>query len=98
MYSNMKEKKGVGLKKQGSPYSDSECEDIILKLEAMLDGDDDVMKDDVFLEKVKNCEYCLEQYEIEKSFKELLKSRIKGIMVSNTLVQSIKDKLSLRRG
>lgn len=93
----MKEKNGVGLKKHGSPYSDSECEEIIRKLEAMLDGDQDVTQDKEFMDKVKNCDYCLEQYEIEKSFKELVKSKIKGLMVSSSLVQSIKDKLSLKR-
>lgn len=93
----MKEKQGAGLRKQGSPYSDAECEEIIRKLEAMLDGDQDVTQDKEFLEKVQNCQYCLEQYEIEKSFKELVKSKIKGLVVSNSLVQSIKSKLSLYR-
>lgn len=93
----MKDQNGVGLKKQGSPYSDVECEEIIRKLEAMLDGDQDVTQDKAFMEQVENCEYCLEQYEIEKSFKELVKSKLKGLMVSNSLVQSIKEKLSLKR-
>ncbi len=93
----MNDKHGTGLRKQGSPYSDSECEDIIRKLEAMLDGDQDVTQDKEFMDKVNNCEYCLEQYEIEKSFKELVKSKLKGLVVSNTLIQSIKSKLSLHR-
>ncbi len=93
----MKEKLGSGLRKQGSPYSDTECDDIIRKLEAMLDGDQDVTQDKDFMEKVNNCEYCLEQYEIEKSFKELVKAKLKGLVVSNSLIQSIKSKLSLHR-
>lgn len=93
----MKDQKGVGLKREGSPYSDTECDDIIRKLEAMLDGDESILKDDDFMDQVNNCQYCLEQYEIEKSFKELIKSKLKGLMVSNSLVQSIKDKLSIRR-
>jgi anti-sigma factor (TIGR02949 family) len=93
----MKENLGAGLRKQGSPYSDTECDDIIRKLEAMLDGDQDVTQDKDFMEKVNNCEYCLEQYEIEKSFKELVKAKLKGLVVSNSLIQSIKSKLSLHR-
>jgi hypothetical protein len=35
----MSTNKSVGLNREGSPYSEEECEDIIAKLEAMLDGE-----------------------------------------------------------
>jgi len=90
--------KNAGIKKQGSPYSDAECEAIILKLQAMLDQDKEVINDQEFMEKVKNCEYCLEQVEIEKSLKDLVKDKLKSMMVSANLMQSIREKLHFLKG
>jgi hypothetical protein len=50
------------------------------------------------MEKVKNCEYCLEQVEIEKSLKDLVKDKLKSMIVSTNLMQSIREKLHFLKG
>jgi len=89
-------KKGTGVHKNGSPYSDKECEEIIRKLGEMLDGELDNQKDPEFIQMVESCEYCLEQYEMERSFRNLIKLKIAGFnsrVKENTLISSIKERL-----
>ena len=94
----MEDKTKVGIRKPGSPYTESECEEIISKLELLLDGELDPEKQKEVEEMVNDCEYCLEQYKIEKSFRKLLKSGFSSLMDSNGLLSSIKQKISsLRR-
>ena len=93
----MKNKKQIGVRREGSPYSDQECEEIIDKLEQLLDGELDVDREKDFLEKVNNCQYCLEQYKIEKSFRSLIKKGFQNVQLSSDLVQTIKAKIDAIR-
>jgi anti-sigma factor (TIGR02949 family) len=88
----------VGLQREGSPYSDAECDDIISKLEQLLDNELDAGKRQEFIEKVNSCEYCLEQYKIEKSIRSMIKSGFKNIMVSANLIKNIKASIQQTRG
>jgi anti-sigma factor (TIGR02949 family) len=88
----------VGLQREGSPYSDAECDDIISKLEQLLDNELDAGKREEFIEKVNSCEYCLEQYKIEKSIRSMIKSGFKNIMVSANLIKNIKSSIQQTRG
>ena len=82
-----------GLRREGSPYNDQECEEIISKLEQLLDGElDNERKKDV-VEMVNNCQYCLEQYKIETSLRQLIKTGVQNMVVSNSLVNGILNKI-----
>lgn len=83
----------VGLHREGSPYSDAECEDIISKLEQMLDGELDPKQERSIADMVNTCDYCLEQYKIEKSMRKLIKNGFQNVVVSTDLVQNIKKSI-----
>jgi anti-sigma factor (TIGR02949 family) len=87
----------VGVHREGSPYSEQECEEIIAKLELLLDGELDKTKESEVVEMVKNCDYCLEQYQIEKSLRKLVKNGFKNILMSANLVQKIKTSIAYAR-
>ncbi len=80
----------VGLHREGSPYTDEECEEIIGKLEELLDGELDTSKEEQVIAMVNDCNYCLEQYHIEQSLRKLVKSGLENVQVNNELVNSIK--------
>ncbi len=88
----------VGVHRPDSPYSDRECDEIISKLELLLDGELDVNKNRDFIEKLNSCEYCLEQYKIEKSIRSMIKTGLQNIMVSANLIKNIKSSIKQARG
>lgn len=83
----------IGLNRNGSPYTEVECEEIIAKLEQLLDGEMDQAQEKSVLEMVNNCQYCLEQYNIEKSFRKLIKNGISSVLYSSSLIFNIKSKI-----
>lgn len=87
----------IGLNRNGSPYSEVECEEIIAKLEQLLDGEMDQAQEKSVLEMVNNCQYCLEQYNIEKSFRKLIKNGISSVLYSSSLIFNIKSKIRSAR-
>lgn len=89
--------KRVGIYRDGSPYTDNECDEIIAKLEQLLDGELDTQKQQDVVQMVNNCDYCLEQYRIEKSLRQLVKEGFRNLMVKTTLVQSIKNSIRSSR-
>ena len=89
----MSTKIGVGLQRPDSPYTDQECEEIIDKLEQWLDGELDADKEQEFIDKVNNCEYCLEQIKVEKSLREAIKSGYRNMTMSTGLIGSIKSRI-----
>jgi anti-sigma factor (TIGR02949 family) len=89
----MEETPKVGLAREGSPYTEAECEDIIHKLEALLDGELDPSKEEEVRKMVEGCEYCLEQYNLEKSLRSIIKKGFNNIFVSHNLLANIRSKL-----
>jgi anti-sigma factor (TIGR02949 family) len=89
----METKTNAGLFRAGSPYSTVECEEIINKLEALLDGALDPAGEHDIMEMVNSCEYCFEQYKIEKSIRRLIKEGFHNLAISTSLVKNIKDKI-----
>ncbi len=89
----MKEIDKLGVRKDGSPYSEEECDVIIQQLTELLDGELPNDEQKKVIEKIDSCEYCLEQYKIQKSFKELIKVGFNNILVSNKLISSIKNSI-----
>ncbi|MCS7077522.1 MAG: zf-HC2 domain-containing protein [Bacteroidia bacterium] len=73
--------------------NDVDCDEVIRKLNMILDGEIAKEEETKLLHHIDDCNNCLEQYHIEKSFKELLKSKLQNLSVSVSLIQSIKDKI-----
>ncbi|MBX3101671.1 MAG: hypothetical protein KF690_04115 [Bacteroidetes bacterium] len=92
------EKNKVGVHAPNSPYSAEECEEIIAKLEDMLDGRLTGEEQKAFEEMVTNCQFCLEQYRIEKSLRQLIKNGFNNMVMSNKLVANIKSSIRAMRG
>ena len=82
-----------GLKRPDSPYSEVECEEIIAKLEQLLDGELEPHRQEEVIEMIQSCNYCLEQYNIEKSVRNLVKTGFKNFKMSNNLISSIKSSI-----
>lgn len=87
-----------GVHRTGSPYTDAECEEIITQLEALLDGEMDDRTEQEVQAMISNCNYCLEQYKIEKSLRDLVKDGFKKFNVSNNLLNAIKNSIKNARG
>lgn len=93
----MKENIRVGVHRDGSPYSDQECEEIIGKLEALLDGELDEERKQEVNHMVESCEYCFEQYHIEKSIRTLIRTGFRNVAASSSLIRNIKNSIKRSR-
>ena len=62
-----------GIFDKSSPYTKEECEEIIQKIEALLDNTLSPHQANEIINKIKECSFCLEQYEIERNIRKLLK-------------------------
>lgn len=65
--------KGAGIYRPDSPYSEEECEEIIKKLELFLDGQLKGKAKEEVERLISQCEYCAEQYSLEKRLRDILK-------------------------
>ncbi len=72
---------------------DHNCAEIISKVMLILDGRLTIEEEKEFLVEVEKCPFCLEKYDIEKSFKDFLIHKISQKKVPTSLVQNIKDKI-----
>lgn len=69
------------------------CPEIIQKVFLVLDGEMNHKEEKEFLEHLEGCPHCLEMYQIEKSFKEFLCSKVKKKKINSSLLISIKQKV-----
>lgn len=83
----------AGVHRNGSPYSEQECEEIIAKLEMLLDGELDPEKEKEVAKMVEDCEYCMEQYNIERKFRKLIKNGLGSVKISGNLAAGIMDRI-----
>ena len=69
------------------------CDTTLKKV--MLALDDEMTEDEekMFLAELNSCSYCLEKYNIEKSFKSYLCEKIKRHVVSPKIVDQIRDRI-----
>lgn len=70
------------------------CGRIIQLVNAALDGSLSSSEDAQFLAEIKSCQHCLNKYEIEKSFKSFLKSKMNHRPISPELIKGIKSKIN----
>jgi anti-sigma factor (TIGR02949 family) len=83
----------VGLRREGSPYTEVECDEIIAKLEELLDGELDPSRREEVEKMVSSCEYCLEQYNVERSLRQVVKDGLKSLKLNGSLLQNIRHQI-----
>jgi len=76
-------------------HRDNMCFKVVGKIPQYLDGEMSEFEIPIFLEHVEQCHKCLEKYEIEKTFKEVLRQKCERKAVNAQLVNSIKNKISM---
>ncbi|MCS6904718.1 MAG: zf-HC2 domain-containing protein [Bacteroidia bacterium] len=81
----------LGVYRPDSPYTPEECEEIISKLEALLDGELDPEKQKEVEAMIRSCEFCMEQYNIETSMRKIVKTALKNLNISKNLISTIKN-------
>ncbi len=84
-----------GVYSEDSPYSPQECDLIIKNIEDLLDETLSEEEAVLMMKKLNECAYCLEQYQVEKNIRKLLKSVRSQIKRQEmlTLRQNILDKI-----
>jgi anti-sigma factor (TIGR02949 family) len=71
----------------------SESEECDQLLQLILDGEASQEQETKFFQHIDKCVYCLNGYELEKSIRKLIKTKIKKQSVPTDLVDSIKLKI-----
>ena len=81
--------------KANKPLMDThpDCSKVLSKVFLALDGELTVEEEREFLEHLQKCSCCLDQFHIEKAFKEFLIKKIHRKKVASTLVSDIKKKI-----
>ena len=74
---------------------DNMCYKVVEKIPQYLDGEMSEFEIPIFLEHVQHCHKCLEKYEIEKNFKEVVKQKCERKCVNDSLVNNIKNKIQM---
>lgn len=74
---------------------DNMCFKVVERIPLYLDGEMSEFEVPIFLEHVEHCHKCLEKYEIEKSFKEVIRQKCERKCVNQQLVSNIKNKISI---
>lgn len=72
-----------------------DCIQILSKVFLALDGELTRKEEKAFLEELNKCSCCLENYSIEKSFKQFLANKIKHRSVQPALITAIREKIKL---
>lgn len=74
---------------------DNMCFKVVEKIPQYLDGEMSEFEIPIFLEHVEHCHKCLEKYEIEKTFKDLVRQKCERKCVNAQQVNLIKNKISM---
>ena len=78
-----------------SPYTPQECEAILIAMEALLDGTA-TEEQRIFIEKkLEECPYCFEQWQIEKTLRQLLKDYRNKVRVPSALKKAILERIQI---
>jgi anti-sigma factor (TIGR02949 family) len=70
-----------------------DCSRIITQINLALDDALNQEEQEALMAEINRCSYCLDQYNIEKSFKEFLCNKINHRCIPNGLVDNIKAKI-----
>lgn len=80
-------------RKENSTEMCQESKKCIEILELLLDGEADPDQEDFFRNHIEKCMPCYQHYNLEKTIKEILKTKIEKKPVPQDLVDSIKSKI-----
>ena len=73
--------------------SNHNCTKLVSKLFLALDGELSTDEEKEFLAELEECSYCLEQFNIEKAFKQFLHDKIAKKQVQPATIADIKSKI-----
>lgn len=77
---------------------DHDCLSVLSRVFLCLDGRLSEAEEKEFLIEVDRCPYCLEQYDIEKAFKEFLHQKLSIRKVNPELISRIRDSITRQSG
>lgn len=71
----------------------SDCEKFLHLINLLLDNEADQQEEAYISDHIEECAPCLEQLELEKQLRQMLKTRIEHREVPTELIESIKNKI-----
>jgi mycothiol system anti-sigma-R factor len=69
------------------------CKDCVTALYSVLDGEASSQQQEYFMKHIQDCAPCFQQYEIDRSVKEMLRYKLAHKVVPPSLIHSIKQKI-----
>ena len=70
-----------------------DCSEVISRVFLALDGELTHDEETEFMAELNRCSWCLEQFNIEKAFKEFLSNKLQRKEVQPGIIKEIKDKI-----
>ena len=70
-----------------------DCNEVIAKLEVLLDGELDQEVEAQLIKEIKDCPGCLEHYNVDKSFKDFLQNKLERKCCTEKLKHEILEKI-----
>ncbi|MCY7409028.1 MAG: hypothetical protein LH473_02050 [Chitinophagales bacterium] len=83
----------IGFSKKDHSGHKHDCKATLERVMLALDGELSETEEKVFLDELNCCSWCLDKFEIEKSFKEYLCDKVKRHTVSSLVVDQIRAKI-----
>lgn len=75
-------------------YKPHDCSALMKKVMMSLDGEMNEQEETEFLKDINQCSHCLENYNIEKSFKQFLHDKLKRKSISRSFIENIKAQIT----
>ncbi len=85
--------RAFGFGKKNHAGHKHDCKATLEKVMLALDGELTTEQEKLFLDELNCCSWCLDKFEIEKSFKEYLCDKVKRHTVSSSVVDQIRAKI-----
>jgi anti-sigma factor (TIGR02949 family) len=85
--------KALGFSKSNLKGGRHNCDATLKKVMLALDDELSDEEEKALLEEVKSCSYCLQKFEIEKTFKEYLCQKIKRHAVPSNITEQIRARI-----
>jgi anti-sigma factor (TIGR02949 family) len=74
---------------------DNTCQKVADKIPLYLDGEMPENEVPIFLEHVKYCSKCMDKYDSERTFKDVVRERCERKCISSSLADTIKNRISM---
>ena len=74
-------------------FKPHDCTALMRKVMMSLDGEMTEQEEKEFLADINQCSHCLDNYQIEKSFKQFLSSKLKRLSIPSSLIKDIRNKI-----